>query len=229
MSAQDIPPVVKVTGPLVMGFVAQCSICPQKAVLTEQAVDWVCPRCADAFGHGVDCGLGQPAPGFGDITIDRAEPIATVTMRPDDPLVAAIVNAPDWAPGHAIVCTVEGQQFRLVAWERHDAECTHDRAVFTTRWEPVELPEGPPYVVGRDFVLGDRVPVDPNGPYAFGVTPELADIIADRDTPAAALPAEFTIPVRHVQGCICPPGAVHAWCALHGQPDDEYPIGKVQG
>jgi len=23
--------------------------------------------------------------------------------------------------------------------------------------------------------------------------------------------------------CICPEGAVHAWCSTHGQPDDGYP------
>lgn len=31
----------------VMGFVAQCEVCPQKAILTDQVASWVCPRCAE--------------------------------------------------------------------------------------------------------------------------------------------------------------------------------------
>lgn len=34
--------------PAVLGFIAQCEICPQKALLSEQpAESWVCPRCAE--------------------------------------------------------------------------------------------------------------------------------------------------------------------------------------
>lgn len=29
----------------VMGYLAQCQICPQQAVLTEQVDGWLCPRC----------------------------------------------------------------------------------------------------------------------------------------------------------------------------------------
>lgn len=31
-----------------MGFLAQCEICPQKAILTDQPDGWVCPRCVEA-------------------------------------------------------------------------------------------------------------------------------------------------------------------------------------
>lgn len=44
----------------VIGFITQCEVCPQRALLAVQTVGWVCPRCTDAFGHGTaDCGLGS--------------------------------------------------------------------------------------------------------------------------------------------------------------------------
>lgn len=36
------------TAPAVLGFIVQCAVCPQKAVLSRQpAGEWVCPRCAE--------------------------------------------------------------------------------------------------------------------------------------------------------------------------------------
>ncbi len=33
---------------MILGFIAQCSVCPQRAVVDVQPVDgWVCPRCAE--------------------------------------------------------------------------------------------------------------------------------------------------------------------------------------
>jgi hypothetical protein len=31
----------------VMGFIAQCEVCPQKAILIDQPDGWVCPRCVE--------------------------------------------------------------------------------------------------------------------------------------------------------------------------------------
>jgi hypothetical protein len=32
----------------VLGFIAQCDVCPQKAIVSEQpSSGWVCPRCAE--------------------------------------------------------------------------------------------------------------------------------------------------------------------------------------
>lgn len=47
----------------VLGFIAQCQTCPQKAVVDTQPPEggWVCPRCSDARG-------------FGDVDIAQAEP-----------------------------------------------------------------------------------------------------------------------------------------------------------
>jgi hypothetical protein len=50
----------------VLGFLVQCSICPQRAVVaTQPAGDWVCPRCTAVAG------------GFGDVDIAQLEPVHT--------------------------------------------------------------------------------------------------------------------------------------------------------
>jgi hypothetical protein len=50
--------------PAVLGFLAQCNVCPQQAMLaTQPDKGWVCPRCAEVSG------------GFGDIDVAQAEPV----------------------------------------------------------------------------------------------------------------------------------------------------------
>lgn len=49
----------------ILGFIAQCEICPQRAVVDTQPLPgWVCPRCAAVAGA------------FGDVDVAQAEPIA---------------------------------------------------------------------------------------------------------------------------------------------------------
>lgn len=49
--------------PAVLGFLVQCQICPQQALVDAQPDgDWTCPRCAEVTG------------GFGDIDVAQAEP-----------------------------------------------------------------------------------------------------------------------------------------------------------
>lgn len=31
----------------VLGYLAQCAVCPQQAVLEHQADEWICPRCTE--------------------------------------------------------------------------------------------------------------------------------------------------------------------------------------
>lgn len=31
----------------VLGYLAQCAVCPQQALLAEQPDGWICPRCVD--------------------------------------------------------------------------------------------------------------------------------------------------------------------------------------
>lgn len=41
--------------PGVLGFIVQCAVCPQKAVLSRQpAGEWVCPRCAEVVDPPAD-------------------------------------------------------------------------------------------------------------------------------------------------------------------------------
>ncbi|MGA5467155.1 hypothetical protein [Mycobacterium sp. NPDC050041] len=51
-----------------VGFIVQCEVCPQKAILAEQPQQpgrgYLCPRCL--------------ASGFGDVDVAAAEPISQV-------------------------------------------------------------------------------------------------------------------------------------------------------
>lgn len=57
----------------VLGFIVQCVVCPQQALVDEQLDgDWTCPRCAEVTG------------GFGDIDVAQAEPVAPADAWPAD-------------------------------------------------------------------------------------------------------------------------------------------------
>lgn len=57
----------------VLGFIAQCSVCPQRAVVdTQPSGDWTCPRCAEVTG------------GFGDVDVAQAESVAPADTWPAD-------------------------------------------------------------------------------------------------------------------------------------------------
>lgn len=114
----------------VWGFIAQCEICPQKAILGEQPDEpWVCPRCAEVTDNVPYHGTDSTHPGT-----------ATVTLPAEDPLAQAIRNAGELTPIHAMV---GNQRFVLRSWAQERQECVcgqpHGPAIVTTRWSPAEV------------------------------------------------------------------------------------------
>lgn len=58
----------RVTPPELRGFMVQCTICPQQAVVaTQPEPGWVCPRCTEVAG------------GFGDVDVAQGEPVESFT------------------------------------------------------------------------------------------------------------------------------------------------------
>lgn len=75
----------------VIGYLAQCAICPQRALLTVQLDDWVCPRCAEVVPTIAN------EPGFGDVDVAAAEPtiaelMAGIEKRRTERLTAAVAD-----------------------------------------------------------------------------------------------------------------------------------------
>lgn len=68
----------------VLGFIAQCAVCPQRALLDAQPDgDWMCPRCtevAEPVRIPDEYAIKPrfvPPPGFGDIDVAQAEPVGS--------------------------------------------------------------------------------------------------------------------------------------------------------
>jgi hypothetical protein len=56
--------------PALLGFIVQCEVCPQQAVVaTQPEPGWLCPRCAEVAG------------GFGDVDVAQGEAVASFTSR----------------------------------------------------------------------------------------------------------------------------------------------------
>lgn len=107
-----------------LGFIAQCAVCPQRAVVATQPTSgWVCPRCAGVVDEGA---------GFGDVDVSQAEPItAAVSVPAFDAFAQALYAAPY---DRATVAMVGDQKFILQTWTVSDARCEHETSTFETRW-----------------------------------------------------------------------------------------------
>lgn len=159
-----------------LGFIAQCAICPQRAVVATQPTSgWVCPRCAGAVDESA---------GFGDVDVAQAERIPSsalpVSMRADDPFAQALLDAPI---NHGMAVAMVGdQRFILQTWTRRDARCKHEESMFETQWVPADPGCGHRFcarqaagfclgVIGAQFDLQedqqrlrDRAGIDPDWP-----------------------------------------------------------------
>ncbi|MBU8833629.1 hypothetical protein [Mycolicibacterium goodii] len=62
----------------IIGFIAQCAVCPQRAVLTDQPDPdgWLCPRCAEVAPSAAEACEIEPPAEFGphDIVVTVDDP-----------------------------------------------------------------------------------------------------------------------------------------------------------
>ena len=134
----------------VWGFIAQCEICPQKAILGEQPAEpWICPRCAE---------VTDPSPS-----------VAAVTLPADDPLAQAIKAQSIKAAGPPrVTADVAGNLFVLDSYSEERQVCVcgkpHGPAVVTTRWSRAVIPMLTGFV---NFHTGEEYGVDDDG-YPIG-------------------------------------------------------------
>lgn len=124
----------------VLGYVVQCGICPQRAVLDEQVTGWVCPRCAEVAAPISECRLHQLArcP-----LCDHHDPI--VWHIPDGDVVDGWITCNEQHPVTGYYCGLP---------EGHTADHMTQTMTWPRRAHLDDEPCASPHPVIRDHLCG---------------------------------------------------------------------------